>query len=138
MLADHDERRSGACRAWITSRLLELGRRSARLRDDASPGDEQVDARAAEGRVALDRAGDDRLAGEIERGVEQDRDAAALPEGVAAARGTAAPSRASTACTRAVPSTCVTAASRARHSGRTGNTPDMKRHSRAPPGGSSK
>src|SRR6266849_6848656 len=44
----------------------------------------------------------------------------------------------STVCTRAVPSTCVTAASRSRHSRRTGKTPDMYRASRAPPGGSSK
>src|SRR5437773_1242129 len=44
----------------------------------------------------------------------------------------------STVCTRAVPSTCVTAASLSRHSGRTGKTPDMNRASRAPPGGSSK
>src|SRR5262249_7769977 len=44
----------------------------------------------------------------------------------------------STVCTRAVPSTCVTAASWSRHSERTGNTPDMKRPSRSPPGGRSK
>jgi hypothetical protein len=37
---------------------------------------------------------------------------------------------------RAEPSTCVTAASVALNSGLTGNTPDMKRASRAPPGGS--
>ena len=44
----------------------------------------------------------------------------------------------SSAWTRAEPSTCVIAASRPRHSCRTGKTPDMKRASRAPPGGSSK
>src|SRR3954454_9422894 len=44
----------------------------------------------------------------------------------------------STVCTRAVPSTWVTAASFSRHSRRTSKTPDMNRPSRAPPGGSSK
>ena len=94
--------------------------------DRRRSGDQDVDAAAAERRVAFERASHDRLAGDVERGVEQHRYARVPSVRLEQRVQRGAMSRSST-CTRAVPSTCVTAASCSRHSGRTGNTPDMKR-----------
>ena len=65
----------------------------------------------------------------LKRRVEQHRDAGARAVGLEQRVEARRHRRARRVCTRAVPSTWVTAASRSRHSARTGNTPDMKRPS---------